>query len=154
MSGMCEHCGCRGVDPIARLMDEHFELLDLSRRVRHHVGSGDRRSAWDELGHLAAHLVDHVGREEDGIFRALLEQDEFADAVRELEGEHRSFDESISELDLAAPDFEGRVEELLDGLSLHIDKENLGIFPVAVVSLNAHGWDLVTAAHERAGAHA
>jgi hemerythrin-like domain-containing protein len=141
------------VDPIARLMDEHFELLDLSAAVRERLAAGDRPAAWDVLGHLAAHLVDHVRREEDGIFRALVEQGDFVDAVRELEAEHLSFDETISELDLSATDFDERVEALLAELSLHIDKENLGIFPVAVVTLGSRGWELVTAADERTGAH-
>ena len=25
---VCEYCGCRGVEPIAELMDEHYALLD------------------------------------------------------------------------------------------------------------------------------
>jgi len=33
-------------------------------------------------------------------------------------------------------------------LSEHIDKEDLGIFPMAVVTLGAAGWDTVTRAHE------
>ena len=45
-------------------------------------------------------------------------------------------------------DLEARVGSLLDELSLHIDKENLGIFPVTVVTLNAAGWATVSAAHE------
>ena len=79
---------------------------------------------------------------------------EFVDAVRELEAEHLSFDEALSELDLASPEFEGQVSHLLDDLSLHIDKENLGIFPVTVVTLGATGWATVDAAHARPPAHA
>lgn len=145
---MCEHCGCRGVEPIAELMDEHLELLDLSGEVRRHLQLGNRSAAWEALGLLGHLLEHHVDREERGLFTALREQGNFVDAVDELEGEHLDLDEELSELDATATDFDERVAGLLDVLSLHIDKENLGVFPVAVVTLGAHGWDTVAAAHE------
>lgn len=43
--------------------------------------------------------------------------------------------------------FELRVKRLPDNLFEQIDKENLGTFPVAVVTLGAAGWEIVTAAH-------
>jgi len=69
---MCEHCGCRGVEPIAALMDEH------------HASD-------------AASLLDRA----------------------------------------------------VAALSAHIDREDLGIFPVAVVTLGASGWNTVDTAHAR-----
>jgi len=144
---MCEHCGCRGVEPIAQLMDEHFDILDLSGTVRRQLAAGDRPGAWATLGELAHRLEDHVTREERGVFRALREQGEFVEAVEELEADHLEFDELLSDLGRDDTDLEARVAALLDDLSLHIDKENLGIFPVTVVTLNATGWDIVTAAH-------
>jgi hemerythrin-like domain-containing protein len=129
-------------------MDEHFDLLDLSGTTRGLLASGDRRGAWEVLGTLAQRLDDHVRREEAGVFRALRDQGEFVETVQELEAEHGAFDEAISELGLDDVDLEARVGALLDELCLHIDKENLGIFPVAVVTLNGAGWETVTAAHE------
>lgn len=143
---MCEHCGCRGVEPIARLMDEHLALLDLGGQIRRLLAAGDRSGAWDLLGRFAHELDHHVGREERGLFQALKDQGDFGDAVTELEDEHADFDEAISELGLDDEDLEARVDELLAHLTLHIDKENLGIFPVAVVTLGAEGWDTVAAA--------
>ncbi len=143
---MCEHCGCRGVEPIARLMDEHLALLDLGGEIKRHLAAGDRRAAWELLARFAHELDHHVDREERGLFQALKDQGDFGDAVTELEGEHADFDEAISELGLADDDLEARVDELLAHLSLHIDKENLGIFPVAVVTLGAEGWNTVAAA--------
>jgi hemerythrin-like domain-containing protein len=141
------------VEPIAELMDEHFDLLDLSGTIRRALAAGDRCGAWQALAVLAGQLDEHVRREEGGVFRALRDQGEFVEAVEELEGEHLDFDEALSELGLDDADLEERVTALLDELSLHIDKENLGIFPVAVVTLNATGWDTVTAAHARAHHH-
>lgn len=31
---MCEYCGCRQVEPIAELMDEHMTLLELAGDLR------------------------------------------------------------------------------------------------------------------------
>lgn len=145
---MCEHCGCRGVEPIARLMDEHLALLDLGGEIRRHLETGDRRGAWALLARLAHDLGHHVDREERGLFQALKDQGDFGDAVAELEIEHADFDELLSDLGLDDGDLEARVEQLLADLSEHIDKENLGIFPVAVVTLGAAGWDTVAAVHQ------
>lgn len=145
---MCEHCGCRGVEPIAKLMDEHFEMLDLSGDIRHCLVSGDHRRAARLLDVLGDRLAPHARREERGIFAALREKDEFVEELRGLEEEHAAFDEILAGLDPGTTDFPGRVLALLDDLSLHIDRENLGIFPIAVVTLGASGWDLVAEAGE------
>ena len=144
---MCEHCGCRGVEPIADLMDEHLELLELAGDVRRHLTRRDREAVRDALVALGQLLDDHVGREERGVFAAMKAQGDFADAVLDLETEHDSFAGSLGTLDPDSPDFGHRVRRLLEELSTHIDKENLGVFPAAVVSLGASGWDLVARAH-------
>jgi len=145
--GMCEHCGCRGVEPIAELMDEHLELLELAGEVRRHLVRRDRPAAREALVGLERLLVDHVQREERGVFAAMKAQGDFADAVLDLEAEHDSFSGALGTLDPDSPEFGDRVRQLLQELSAHIEKENLGIFPVAVVTLGASGWDLVSHAH-------
>ncbi len=145
---MCEHCGCRGVEPLAELMDEHLKLLELGGDVRRHLVAGDNPAAFAGLEVVGRLLDRHVGREERGVFTALKDQGDFTDAVEELEAEHLSFDRQLASLDPASADFGDRVMELLEELSLHIAKENLGIFPVAVVTLGARGWETVGKAHE------
>ena len=145
---MCEHCGCRGVEPIAELMDEHLALLEIAGDVRRHLTAGDRVACAAAVDRLADRLTRHVGREERGVFAALRDQGDFVDAVEELEHEHVTFDAALADLDAEAPDFGRRVHALLDELSEHIDKENLGVFPVAVVTLGARGWETVGAAHD------
>ena len=144
---MCEHCGCRGVEPIAELMDEHLELLDLGGDARRCLAAGDRRGALEALGRLARLLDSHVRREEAGLFTALKREGDYVDAVLELEAEHLSFDHDLTGLRGDDPELERLVSGLLEELSEHIDKENLGIFPVAVVTLGATGWDIVSRAH-------
>ena len=129
-------------------MDEHFVLLELAGDVRRALAAGDRGGATQVLQVLADRLDRHVGREERGVFTALKEQGDFADAVVELEAEHVSFDQRLSSLDPAGESFARDVAALLDELREHIDKENLGVFPVAVVSLGTSGWETVSRAHD------
>jgi hemerythrin-like domain-containing protein len=136
------------VEPIADLMDEHLALLELAGEVRRHISRRDPEAAREALMGLERLLDDHVRREERGVFAAMKAQGEFADAVLDLESEHLSFADALGSLDPLSPDFGDRVRLLLEELSAHIDKENLGIFPVTVVTLGASGWDLVSRAHE------
>lgn len=144
---MCEYCGCRGVPPIAELMDEHTALVDQAQDVRKALSFGDPAAAMSRLTLLVAHLNRHVLREEDGIFRAMRRTGEFVDEVDELEAEHRDFAATIAGLDTGAPDFGSTVTRLLDDLDQHVEREDLGIFPVSVVTLGATGWAIVDEAH-------
>ena len=140
---MCEYCGCRGNDAIAELMDEHYALLDEAHLVRRAMAAGDREGALDHLHRLVGHLDTHVRREEEGIFTALRDRDEYVEEVALLEKEHGAFDAAIAELDPASPDFEQAVSTLFLELDEHIERENLGIFPASVVTLGAEGWQKV-----------
>ncbi|HEY3513909.1 hemerythrin domain-containing protein [Kribbella sp. NPDC051137] len=144
---MCEHCGCRAVEPIAQLMEEHYEMLDLSGRIRTLLVAGDLAGASTTLADLGRRLTPHALREERGVFAALREQGDFAAEVLDLEADHRAFDEILAGLDPTAPEFEQRVRTFLANLSLHIDRENLGVFPVTVVTLDDDGWETVARAH-------
>ena len=145
---MCEYCGCRGNDAIAELMDEHYALLDEAHQVRRAMAAGDRAGAVEALHRLVRHLDTHVRREEDGIFTALRDADEFVEEVALLEKEHSSFDAAIAELDPSSPDFELAVSALFVELDEHVERENLGIFPASVVTLGAGGWEKVAKARE------
>ena len=144
---MCGHCGCQGVDAIGELRDEHTVLLDQAHDVRRALAAGDRPAAVSLLAGLVGHLTRHVAREEQGIFTALREQGDFAAEVEALEGEHLALDGEIAALDPHGIDFEVRVLGLLEELEEHIEREDLGIFPVSVVTLGAAGWATVEGAH-------
>lgn len=146
---MCEYCGCKTVPPIRQLMEEHTALLDQAVHVRHAL----IRQRWDlaeQLLNVFTHLVrTHVRREERGVFRAMRDSGEFLDEVEALEGEHAHLDRILETL--APGDRKGlhqRFDALVHELTDHIEREDLGIFPVAVVSLGARGWDTVQHAHE------
>jgi hemerythrin-like domain-containing protein len=145
---VCEYCGCRGVPPIAELMEEHDVILVDAHEVRTALRTGDRAEVVERLRRLASHLDPHVRREEQGIFTALRDQGDWADEVAQLEGEHRGLDSAIADLDVLAPDFDRDVLALLLELERHVERENLGIFPVSVVTLGAAGWELVERARD------
>ncbi len=148
---MCEYCGCRQVEPIADLMDEHMALLEIAGDLRRALLANDRAGAAAKRRQLVGLLAGHTGREEAGVFAALRAQGDYVDEVDALEGEHVSLDEAAAALDLDASDAVGVLDRLTAELTDHIDKENLGIFPVAVVTLGATGWDIVERAHEASG---
>lgn len=148
---MCEYCGCRQVEPIADLMDEHMELLEITGDLRRALLDHDTVRAVTKRDALVNLLSRHTGREEAGVFAALKAQGDYLDEVVALEGEHVSLDEAVAALDLEAPAAVPLLDRLAGELSDHIDKENLGIFPVAVVTLGATGWDIVERAGERSG---
>jgi hemerythrin-like domain-containing protein len=145
---VCEYCGCRQVEPLADLMDEHLRLLEITGDLRRDLEAGDRSAAVAKRAELVDLLGVHTRREEAGIFTALREQGDYVDEVDALEGEHVSLDRAVAALDLDAPDAVGTLDRVVADLSDHIDKENLGIFPVAVVTLGATGWEVVERAHE------
>lgn len=146
---MCEYCGCRQVEPIADLMDEHLRLLEVVGDLRRALIRGDRDAAGAGRTELVDLLAAHTAREEAGIFAALRLQGEYVDQIDVLEGEHGSLDGALGTIDLDAADATARLDRFVADLSDHIDKENLGIFPVAVVTLGAPGWEVVERAHER-----
>jgi hypothetical protein len=128
-------------------MDEHGALVDQAHEVRKALSAGDPAAAMSRLTCLVAQLDRHVQREEDGIFRAMRGAGEFVEEVDELEAEHRDFAATIAGLDPDAEGFGGVVTRLLDDLGQHVEREDLGIFPVSVVTLGATGWAMVDEAH-------
>jgi hemerythrin-like domain-containing protein len=147
---MCEYCGCRQVEPIAELMDEHMTLLELAGDLRRALVQEDAAVAVQKRDRLVDLLAHHTGMEEAGLFAALKQQGEYVEQVDELESEHVSLDQAVAALDLTTPAAIDVLDRVTAELSDHIDKENLGIFPVAVVSLGATGWNLVESAHANA----
>ena len=144
---MCEYCGCRQIAPLAELMDEHLALLDLAGEVRRELVQGRSVEALAALEHTGALLDQHARREEDGVFAALRRSGDFLDEVDQLTGEHGDFHRRIAALRPDTLDLTSQVEAILAELSEHIDREDLGIFPVTVVTLGSPGWDLVESVH-------
>jgi hypothetical protein len=139
---MCNYCGCRAFPLIARLSTEHETIANAAGRLRRAVTSGraDPVAALDELLRL---LMPHTGSEETGLFVELRAEGSLAEAVDKLCAEHDDIHGVLAAVDRAAPDWPA-VLVALDRLHRHIDNEEHGLFPAAVIALPIDAWDRVT----------
>ncbi len=139
---MCDHCGCRDLTPVARLMDEHDRLRELSTHIRGHLTSGDDAAARAHFDEVLVVLGPHVMKEEGVLFPMLRRSEELADHVGVLEAEHAGLYDDVDELDdAAAQEWRDGVVRLLDDLSEHMYKEDFGLFPAALATLDGSDWD-------------
>ena len=137
---MCDHCGCREITPIQRLMAEHESLLDLAAQLRATVVNGNEAAARAILAALTEVLHPHVQAEEQGLFAVLRERGEFLDHIDWLETEHMELSAK-----LAAPLTGQIVLGICDELREHIHREEYGLFPFALADLGGEDWAAVVA---------
>lgn len=140
---MCDHCGCRELTPVRRLMAEHERLLDLAGEVRAALRHGDEPSARRSFDELLALLWPHVRAEERGLFSVLRRAGEFVEYLDRLENDHRAFGAAAAAAD---GDWARRVPAILDELREHIEAEEYGLFPAALAALGGEQWDGMAAA--------
>ncbi|WP_280659007.1 hemerythrin domain-containing protein [Geodermatophilus sp. DF01_2] len=144
---MCDHCGCRDLTPIARLMDEHDRLRELTGHIRSHLAVGDDPAARAHFEELLVVLGPHVAEEEGSLFPMLRRSGELADHVTVLEEEHAGLYDDVDDLDDAAAAADGAqrwrdgVQRVLEDLDRHMFKEDFGLFPAALATLDGADWD-------------
>jgi iron-sulfur cluster repair protein YtfE (RIC family) len=125
-------------------MDEHDRLRELSTHIRGHVAAGDDAAARTHLEELLVVLGPHVMTEEGALFPLLRRSDELAAHVGVLEAEHAGLYDDLDELDEAtAQAWRDGVVRLLDDLSEHMFKEDFGLFPAALATLDGAEWDAI-----------
>jgi iron-sulfur cluster repair protein YtfE (RIC family) len=124
-------------------MDEHDRLRELSDHIRRHLAAGDDAAARRHFAELLAVLGPHVTREEGVLFPMLRRSDdELAAHVGVLEGEHADLYDRVDDLDDAgAQAWRDGVVHVLDELSEHMYKEDFGLFPAALATLDGADWD-------------
>jgi len=139
---MCNYCGCRDFPLIAQLTAEHEAIANAAGHLRRAIttGEGDPMAALDDL---LALLMPHTGTEESGLFVELRTEGSLADAVAKLCAEHDDIHGVLGSVDPAAPDWTA-VLAGLERLHRHIDNEEHGLFPAAVVALPIDAWDRIT----------
>ena len=84
---MCSHCGCRSIELIGRLSDQHDVIVNATSPLRLAAADGDGSSAADACGVLARLMAPHVGLEERGLFAELRREEEFPAAAIALDDE-------------------------------------------------------------------
>jgi hemerythrin-like domain-containing protein len=150
---MCDHCGCRELTPVARLMAEHDRLRELSGLIRRALANGDDGTARQRFDELLAVLGPHVWKEESTLFPMLGRDETLTDHVQLLEGEHAGLYDAVDDLadelvndpadDLSEPARAWRtgVLAILTELDEHMYKEDFGLFPAALAVLDGSDWD-------------
>ncbi|WP_025618436.1 hemerythrin domain-containing protein [Salinispora cortesiana] len=139
---MCNYCGCREFPLIGQLTAEHEAIANAAGRLRTAINSGaDNRI--DLLDDLLALLMPHTETEERGLFLELRAEGSLTEAVEQLCDEHDDIHGVLSTVDRAAPDWPA-VLAALDRLHRHIDNEEHGLFPAAVIALPISAWDRLT----------
>jgi hemerythrin-like domain-containing protein len=149
---MCEYCGCQALTTIAELTVEHDVLVNLSGIARRALLAGDLDDAAKQTRAMGAVLGPHTRVEEEALFPAMTE--EFGGHVRALLSEHRFIEgvleESVEQTPID-PTWPGRLERALVMLREHIFKEQDGLFPAALASLDPTEWDQLDAVRLRVG---
>jgi hemerythrin-like domain-containing protein len=144
---VCNYCGCRALEAIAELTDEHVRILSLSADLRRAVGRGEHAAAADLLGTLNDVLELHDAVEELSLYPAMARDPELAEKIGTLFDEHDELDRVVRAAMAAAngagpntADWVG-VLAALEMLAEHIDHEEHGVFPAAAVSLDPADWE-------------
>ncbi|MFF4624506.1 hemerythrin domain-containing protein [Nonomuraea jabiensis] len=142
---MCNYCGCREFPLIGRLSQEHWDIQECAGALRRAIVDGRHVDARTLLDELFARLVPHTATEESGLFAELRADGTLADEVERLCAEHADIHGVLGATDRAAPDWPA-VLKALDRLHQHIDHEEHGLFPAAVIMLPLAAWDRITPA--------
>jgi iron-sulfur cluster repair protein YtfE (RIC family) len=146
---MCDHCGCRALTPIAKLMDEHDRLRELTGHIRSHLSAGDDEAARAHFEEILVVLGPHVTKEEGFLFPMLAREPDLTEHVAVLASEHADLYDAVDELDAPATGARGAdsrawragVLRILDELGDHMFKEDFGLFPAALTTLEGADWD-------------
>ncbi|MFG1945829.1 hemerythrin domain-containing protein [Nonomuraea sp. NPDC048826] len=141
---MCNYCGCRDFPLIGRLSEEHAEIGEVARTLRRAVDQAAYDEARELLDELLALLLPHTAEEERGLFAELREEGSLEEEVDRLCGEHAEIHGVLAAVDRENPDW-NRVLGAVSRLHLHIDKEEHGLFPAAVIVLPIPAWERITA---------
>lgn len=100
---------------------------------------------------MAEELRSHWRGEENGVFAVMAEADDlYADYIVPLVEEHRCLEEFLRRIDVGDPDDAKRLRQELANLHEHIGREEDGLFPATLVTLDGPEWDRAMAAWEEA----
>ena len=149
---MCEYCGCQDIPVIDELTREHDHVVNLIGGVRAAHAAGDVAELARMAGEIRRLLEPHTEVEEGGLFPALA--DEFPEHIGILEAEHRQIASVLDEAADAVPADPAWPNRLLSTMSMlreHILREQDGVFPAALASLDSSDWEAMEKIRERVG---
>lgn len=140
---MCSYCGCLANTVIARLMAEHEEIVNLNGDLRRAIQGVPGRTVREAANAVEALLAPHTASEERGLFAQMRHEPELSDHIDGLVDEHTSIDEMLARI---ANGEHGLFAEFERTLRRHIDKEDNGLFPAAIIALDGEAWERIVSA--------
>lgn len=135
---MCSYCGCRALPVVARLSDEHEQIVNALGVVVRAAARDDAAATGAAVRVLVVLLDPHTRFEERGLFVELREDDVLGPHVAELCAEHVEIDRLVARV-AAGDSATAPVLERL--LRRHIDREENGLFPAAAIALDGQAWE-------------
>ena len=146
---MCHYCGCRHVSLIRDYIAEHERVTDLGADAVRAFDAGNLEKARRCIQEMAVLLAAHWQGEENGIFRVMQREEEYADYIAPLIEEHRELARLLATVDVGDPTDRERIRGALAELFEHISKEEDGLFPASLTALSGGDWDeAIEAWHE------
>jgi hypothetical protein len=140
---VCDHCGCREFPASAVLTEQHRRIQHTAGRLRRAITGGEPSLARRLLAALTDQLAPHLAAEEQGLFAELHAEESIRATIEQLCAEHTQLDAALQAPPAGEPDWTP-VLAALDRLAAHIDKEEYGVFPAAVILLPIPAWDRIT----------
>jgi hemerythrin-like domain-containing protein len=143
---MCEYCGCQQIATIAELTREHDAVVALVGQIKTSLPDRRRDDVAESCQQILAILAVHTVVEEEGLFPEMT--GEFPDHISVLRSEHREIEKVLGEAADGFPDdptWPDRLVAILHLLREHILKEQNGVFPAALVALDAEQWERIEA---------
>lgn len=143
---MCEYCGCQQIATIAELTREHDDVVTVIGQVHGSLDDGRPRDVAAGCARILAILEPHTVVEEEGLFPEMA--GEFPDHIEALRAEHREIEKVLGEATDGLPDdptWPERLRHVLFLLREHILKEQDGVFPAALIALDADQWERIEA---------
>jgi hemerythrin-like domain-containing protein len=147
---MCEYCGCQQIATIAELYREHDGVVAIIAQIHRSLAEERLDDVAQSCRQILAILAPHTVVEEEGLFPEMTE--EFPDHIKALRSEHREIEKVLGEATDTIPQDPAWPDRLVDVLLLlreHILKEQDGVFPAALVALEADQWERIEAVRAR-----
>lgn len=142
---VCQYCGCRDMPLLRDYIAEHERALDHGGEAVRALDRGELDVARERLAAMAAELRTHWRGEENSLFAVMRREELYAQHIEPLMAEHRELDALLDTVDVADPKDQHRVRVAVGDLFEHIAKEEDGLFPASLTTLDGEDWDAAIA---------
>ena len=147
---MCQYCGCRDMPLLRDYIAEHERVMNHGDSAVRALDRGEDTLGRKLLAAMADELRSHWRGEENGLFAVMAKDELFAEHIAPLVREHRELEELLEVVDPSDPEDLDRIRKAVFDLREHIAKEEDGLFPASLTSLDGDDWDAAIAAWQEA----